>query len=63
MTVAVKYDRVDGPYGRECTLWVFWDSEELIGHSVFECLRTPYGQKRRSWRGERIDEAERMAKD
>ena len=43
--------------------WVFWNSEELIGHSVFECLRTPYGQKRRSWRGERIDEAERMAKD
>jgi len=40
--------------------WVFWNSEELIGHSVVECLRMSWGQKQRSWRGERKDEAERM---
>ena len=37
-----------------------WNFEEFIGHSVVECLRTSYGQKRRSWCEGRIDGAERM---
>ena len=40
--------------------WVFWSSEELIGHSVVERLRMSWNRKRRSWRGRRKDEAERM---
>jgi len=40
--------------------WIFWNSEELIGHSVVERLRMSWNRKRRSWRGRRKDEAERM---